>query len=98
MCLLGALEATVEAKGEGGEITLAFDFSGPCSTRPSPPWATCRCRPISPASAPDDDEDRNDYQTIYAREEGAVAAPTAGLHFTDELMAALAARGIAANS
>jgi S-adenosylmethionine:tRNA ribosyltransferase-isomerase len=41
-----------------------------------------------------DERDRSDYQTLYAREEGAVAAPTAGLHFTDELFRALKARGI----
>jgi S-adenosylmethionine:tRNA ribosyltransferase-isomerase len=42
-----------------------------------------------------DGRDRTDYQTIFALEEGAVAAPTAGLHFTPELVAALKARGIA---
>ena len=47
-----------------------------------------------PASASRASEDADRYQTIYARHEGAVAAPTAGLHFTDSLFAALDARGI----
>ena len=42
-----------------------------------------------------DEQDRSDYQTMFAREEGSVAAPTAGLHFTESLAAALAARGVA---
>ena len=50
--------------------------------------------PYIAAKRPDDERDRADYQTIYAREEGAVAAPTAGLHFTPELFAALDRRGI----
>ena len=94
VCLLGTLDATVEAKGEGGEITLAFDFHGvildeaiaAVGDTPLPPYIASR--------RVSDDRDRADYQTVYAQEEGAVAAPTAGLHFTDGLLAALAARGI----
>jgi S-adenosylmethionine:tRNA ribosyltransferase-isomerase len=71
VCFLGQLDATVEHKGERGELTLAFAFHGPVL-----------------------DQGRADYQTRFARQEGAVAAPTAGLHFTDALVARLAERGI----
>ena len=89
-----ALSATVEEKGEGGEVTLHFDASGPDLDRaiaavghiPLPPYIASRRE--------DDEADRRDYQTIYAREEGAVAAPTAGLHFTDALFEKLDALGV----
>ena len=94
VCFLGQLDATVESKGEGGEVTFAFAFHGPVLDQaieergemPLPPYIASRRAP--------DDEDRADYQTLFAHDEGSVAAPTAGLHFTDELVARLKARGI----
>ncbi len=95
VCLLGVLEASVEAKGEGGEITLAFDFSGPVLDEAIAALGDMPLPPYIAGKRASDDEDRKDYQTIYSREEGAVAAPTAGLHFTDRLLGALEQRGIA---
>ncbi len=94
VCLLGRLTATVEGRGEEGEVTLAFDLAGPAlddaihalGAMPLPPYIAARRAA--------DERDRNDYQTLFAREEGAVAAPTAGLHFTERLMRALDGRGI----
>jgi S-adenosylmethionine:tRNA ribosyltransferase-isomerase len=93
-CLLGSLAATVEERGEEGGVTLAFDLSGPAldeairaqGAMPLPPYIASRRAA--------DERDRSDYQTVFAREEGAVAAPTAGLHFTPRLMQALDARGL----
>ena len=93
-CLLGSLDATLTQRGEGGEITLAFDLAGPDldiaiaahGKVPLPPYIAAK-RAVEP------DDERN-YQTVFARHEGAVAAPTAGLHVTDELLAALTARGV----
>jgi len=95
VCLLGQLDATVEHKGEGGEVTLAFAFHGAVLDQaiddlglmPLPPYIASR-REV-------DERDRDDYQTLFARHEGSVAAPTAGLHFSPELVAALQSRGIA---
>jgi S-adenosylmethionine:tRNA ribosyltransferase-isomerase len=87
-------EAEVEAKGDDGEITLRFSLAGTAlmaaldahGVMPLPPYIK---RPQGP-----DARDRDDYQTIFAREPGAVAAPTAGLHFTPALLEALAMRGV----
>jgi len=92
VCFLGQLDATVEAKGEDGEVTLAFTFHGPVldqtiderGAMPLPPYIR---------RAPDE-RDRADYQTMFAQAEGSIAAPTAGLHFTDALTSRLIARGI----
>ena len=94
VCLLGTLAATVEGRGEEGEVTLAFDFSDASldeaiarlGAMPLPPYIASR--------RPPDEKDRIDYQTTFAREEGAVAAPTAGLHFTPPLIEALEAHGV----
>jgi S-adenosylmethionine:tRNA ribosyltransferase-isomerase len=94
VCFLGQLDATVEAKGEGGEITLSFAFHGPIldqaiderGNMPLPPYIASKRQP--------DEQDRADYQTLFARDEGSVAAPTAGLHFTDDLLAKLSTRGV----
>src|SRR5512135_891927 len=94
VCFLGQLDAQVSHKDEGGEITLSFSFHGPVLDQaiaergemPLPPYIASRRAP--------DDQDRADYQTLFAHEEGSVAAPTAGLHFTDKLLVRLKARAI----
>jgi S-adenosylmethionine:tRNA ribosyltransferase-isomerase len=94
VCFLGQLDATVEDRSEG-EVTLSFAFHGPVLDQaieergdmPLPPYIASR-RDV-------DAQDRTDYQTLFARQEGSVAAPTAGLHFTDALLEKLKQRGIA---
>ncbi|OMI07749.1 tRNA preQ1(34) S-adenosylmethionine ribosyltransferase-isomerase QueA [Bradyrhizobium brasilense] len=94
VCLLGNLDAEVEAKGQEGEVTLSFSFHGPVldqaiadvGATPLPPYIASKRTP--------DERDVSDYQTMFAANEGAVAAPTAGLHFTPALEAALKSRGV----
>src|SRR4030088_3532594 len=94
VCLLGHLDAQVEHKGDDGEVTLSFSFHGPAldqaiadlGSPPLPPY-------IAGKRAPDA-RDAADYQTMFAANEGAVAAPTAGLHFTPALETALRGRGV----
>ena len=87
----GELEAEVTARGEYGERRLRFapvpDFFDRVERLghvPLPPYLSREDRP----------EDRERYQTVYARERGSVAAPTAGLHFTPETLERLRAGGI----
>ncbi len=94
VCLLGQLDATVEHKGDAGEIILSFAMHGAVLDQaiaelgapPLPPYIASKRTP--------DERDASDYQTMFAAREGAVAAPTAGLHFTPALQEALAARGV----
>ncbi|HKT53192.1 MAG TPA: S-adenosylmethionine:tRNA ribosyltransferase-isomerase, partial [Caulobacteraceae bacterium] len=93
-CLLGALDATVAEKGDDGEITFAFDLAGPDLDRAIAERGVMPLPPYIAARRPEDEQDRIDYQTVYAREDGSVAAPTAGLHFTPELIESLRAKGV----
>ncbi len=90
----GTLEASVAGKGEGGEVTLAFDVTGSDLMAAIAANGMMPLPPYIAAKRGEDAQDRTDYQTIYAVEEGSVAAPTAGLHFTPELMARLADMGV----
>jgi len=94
VCFLGQLDATVEAKGEGGEVTLAFAFHGAVLDQAIAERGDMPLPPYIASRRAADDEDRSDYQTLFAHDEGSVAAPTAGLHFTDDLVARLKSRGI----
>jgi S-adenosylmethionine:tRNA ribosyltransferase-isomerase len=94
VCLLGTVDATVEAKGEAGEITLAFDFSGPVLDEAIQAVGRMPLPPYIEGKRATDARDADDYQTMFAQHAGAVAAPTAGLHFTPELMKRLKAAGI----
>ncbi len=82
----GSLSAVVEDKGEAGEVTLAFSVSGPKLDMALHTVGRVPLPPYIESKRAQDAQDRMDYQTIYARQEGAVAAPTAGLHFTPDLM------------
>ncbi len=89
-----SLDAEVVSKGGEGEILLKFVLPGEklgkaierIGQMPLPPYILSR--------RPADDKDTQDYQTLFAQKPGAVAAPTASLHFTPRLTAGLAARGV----
>jgi S-adenosylmethionine:tRNA ribosyltransferase-isomerase len=88
------VSATAEARHDDGSWTLFFPGEEPVEVlleragrMPLPPYIA--------GKRETDAQDRSDYQTMFAQKDGAVAAPTAALHFTPELMAALAQAGIA---
>jgi S-adenosylmethionine:tRNA ribosyltransferase-isomerase len=89
---IGELEAEILRRGESGIRTVRFTSRNSLSADenlealghvPLPPYI----------DRPDDPADRERYQTVYARRPGAVAAPTAGLHFTPEILGSLKAKG-----
>ena len=89
----GILKATVTSIVEGGNRTVRFEYDterykniyevlDEIGNMPLPPYITKKL------------ENKNDYQTVYAKQEGSAAAPTAGLHFTDELLEKIKAKGV----
>ena len=89
----GILRATVTDIVEGGNRVVKFDYDtekyktvyevlDAIGNMPLPPYITKKL------------ENKSDYQTVYAKEEGSAAAPTAGLHFTDELLERIKAKGV----
>ena len=89
-----ALDAHVVAKGEAGEITLEFNCAGEALDAAIETIGVLPLPPYIAGKRATDADDESDYQTIFAREAGAVAAPTAGLHFTPELIARIEAMGV----
>ncbi len=90
----GELEAHVSAKGEAGEVTLVFSETGADLDAALAIAGRVPLPPYIESQRAQDAQDKADYQTIYARHDGAVAAPTAGLHFTEDLMKGLQEAGI----
>ncbi|OYX87817.1 MAG: tRNA preQ1(34) S-adenosylmethionine ribosyltransferase-isomerase QueA [Azorhizobium sp. 35-67-5] len=92
------LSAQVLAKADSGEVEFAFALSGPeldgaidtVGHMPLPPYIAAR--------RPEDEQDQTDYQPIFARNEGSIAAPTASLHFTPALMAQVKAAGVSVHT
>lgn len=90
----GGLTGRVSSKREDGTLTFSFNLSGPdldlaiveAGTMPLPPYIAAR--------RASDEDDFHDYQTVFAEKDGAVAAPTAALHFDESLLSALADRGV----
>ena len=89
----GGVAASVAERNDEGAILLHFDGDEPVEVlldragrMPLPPYIASR--------RPADDSDRDDYQTMFARQDGAVAAPTAALHFTPRLIEALKEQGV----
>jgi S-adenosylmethionine:tRNA ribosyltransferase-isomerase len=91
------LAATVAELGEGGEVILAFALGAAELDAAIAAHGAMPLPPYIAARRPEDERDRRDYQTMFAREPASVAAPTAGLHFTPDLMERLAARGVSAH-
>jgi S-adenosylmethionine:tRNA ribosyltransferase-isomerase len=94
VCFLGQLDATVEHKGDSGEVTLSFAFHGTVLDQAIAERGAMPLPPYIAGKRLADERDTTDYQTMFADEEGSVAAPTAALHFTPDLVARLQSAGV----
>lgn len=92
--LSDALSATVSDKCDGGDVALSFSLSGEMLEAEINALGHPPLPPYIARQRDADAQDVADYQTVYAKDTGSVAAPTAGLHFTDDLLAALDAMGV----
>ena len=88
------LSAEVIAKEDGGAVVLGFDMTPEAFHAALERYGAMPLPPYIKRERGGDPRDREDYQTLFAAREGAVAAPTAGLHFTPALLQALEAKGI----
>ncbi len=89
-----ALTARVAGKGDTGEVTLEFDLGGAQLDEAIKAHGAMPLPPYIGAKRGIEERDKVDYQTVYAAEDGAVAAPTAGLHFTESLLQQLSDHGV----
>jgi S-adenosylmethionine:tRNA ribosyltransferase-isomerase len=93
VCFGSSLSARVTAR-DLGEVEFAFNLAGPALDQAIAREGVMPLPPYIAKNRPPDLRDRTDYQTVYARHDGSVAAPTAGLHFTPGLLEELAKAGI----
>ncbi|HCO56143.1 MAG TPA: tRNA preQ1(34) S-adenosylmethionine ribosyltransferase-isomerase QueA [Pelagibacterium sp.] len=93
VCMLDELAATVKAV-EDGQVTLGFDLSDAVLDEAIKARGAMPLPPYIGAKRDIEERDKTDYQTVYAEHDGAVAAPTAGLHFTPELLERLESKGV----
>jgi len=90
----GSIKASVVSRGDAGEAEIRFALAGTALDDAIAAQGEIPLPPYIAGKREVDDSDAQDYQTVFARESGSVAAPTAGLHFTPELLARLAAMGV----
>ncbi len=93
-CAAQGFEAVVERVEPGGQVTLRFDLTGAYLDEAVKSHGAMPLPPYIGSKRPVQKRDEQDYQTVFARFDGAVAAPTAGLHFTPELLQGLRDRGV----